>query len=231
MKFILDLFKPGYRHSEASANDPNRNVPLSLKIGLITKKSLFWVGLLFALTCTIFFVKSILIPNFQSLSFGNNSSKTKARIIRIGFSEYTENRTPYFEYKYEYNIDGSKYSGHSFGLENTSKLDSIVIEYQIKTPSVSRIQGMRMTPPSFYNLLFILILILGGLISMLLSFKVAYDEFLLIKYGFITEAYILNIQTYKPENVRNAATSYDVDIEFTTNKGRKIKTFINGHHV
>lgn len=227
MQFLIHFFSPHYKHPLSRPQDQKRLIPYHERFYMLLNDFLFYLVLFWLpMSCIMM---AIMLPDidFKSLYFGFHYRTSQANIVEKQKVDYYEDGIQLYSYKYRFKIDNKDYAGISYDTNRVFKKDSTYnAQYQALAPSVSRLEGMRLSPIPFWGFLFILMFVLVGIGLFLYIIKQCSFELLFKEYGIFAPCTIQDIKLVKAKHSEDH-DSYELKIVFTTLENKEVELIRN----
>ena len=132
-----------------------RSVPASTRRRLLYGRPTAQVGWAFLAAGMIFFwVFGWRCEFWTMLQFSRSTAYAHGAVTGVEDTGSSENEERIFRISYRFDVDGTSYTGASYGFHNQfAGSEPVSIEYVTGSPSVSRIDGMRREPFSAWAML------------------------------------------------------------------------------
>ncbi|MDX2248552.1 MAG: DUF3592 domain-containing protein [Bacteroidia bacterium] len=197
---------------------PSRNLPIISRLAILCggfEAQFGWVFFGFGMIFFwIFFMNSSIVYMF---SFGEWDTVT-GKVAKIEQTNASINNTSVYEYFYEYNVNGTNYTGSAHTTGYAYQLNELVeIEYNPDNPSESRMGGARKGLFG-WEVIFVVIFPLVGLIFILYSFRQNIKSVDLLINGRFTHGKLIKTE---PTNVTiNKQPVYKYTFRFEAHDGK-----------
>lgn len=199
---------------------PPRSVPLSVRLRLLFGGFLNQFGWLFFGFGMIFvWVFGLNTDPTAWLDFRGDLEECQGVIVRCEDTNASENDSTIFAHYYEFETDGQKHEGMSYGVgRQSSSGEKVTVQFPLGRPTRSRVKGMRTTMFPAFLLLFVVLFPFIGLCFMLAGFRKGRKAVRLLANG---EQAFGVLKSKEPTNTRiNNRRVYKLTFEFNDQTGQ-----------
>lgn len=176
-----------------------RHIPFPLQIKIIFGEKTAFVGWMVLAIGLLFSGIFLSLSDFSNWRFKKNSPRAQAIITKIEFSNARENKKSILAYHYEFDLQGIKQVGVSYGFGGEYKEgDEANVIFLEKKPEYSRIENLRKKPFGQITLFVLIFPLIGGLL-IFFSLPKALRKLKVLREGVLGEGVYLRTE---PTNVR-----------------------------
>jgi len=205
-----------------------RTISLNIKLQVLFKHVVMFIGLSFTIMSLIMFIIFGMQVSFSEFKFSEKSPFVNGQITNVLGTNSYENKVRVFKYDFKYSINSKQYSGTSFTTGQKFEVGQVVnIQYVENEPQVSRIENTRNGAFSPLMLIFFLPFIFVGGSMVGIRIYLGLKSIKLLRYGQIAYGVLIDKQ---PTNTKiNNQTVYKLSFEFQAIDGTKYTTIAKSH--